>query len=54
LLNKYATSRGALFLPAANDRAHHLVFPAIQAYAWTQQTAGKAKISPDTVGIPKP
>jgi tripartite-type tricarboxylate transporter receptor subunit TctC len=53
-LRKYAQSRGAIFAPAASDEAQKLVFPAIQAYAWTQQAAGKAKVSPDTVGIPKP
>ena len=34
----------------AGDAAQAAVFPAIQAYAWTQQAAGKAKVSPDTVG----
>ena len=53
-LRKYAQSRGAIFAPSAGDEAQKAVFPAIQAYAWTQQAAGKAKVSPDTVGIPKP
>jgi putative tricarboxylic transport membrane protein len=53
-LKKYAQSRGALFAPMAGDTAQAAVFPAIQAYAWTQQAAGKAKVSPDTVGIAKP
>lgn len=53
-LRKYAQSRGAMFAPMAGDDAQKAVFPAIQAYAWTQQAAGKAKVSPDTVGIPKP
>ncbi|MDP1533350.1 MAG: tripartite tricarboxylate transporter substrate-binding protein, partial [Rubrivivax sp.] len=53
-LKKYAQGRGAMFAPAAGDAAQTAVFPAIQAYAWTQQAAGKAKVSPDTVGIPKP
>jgi tripartite-type tricarboxylate transporter receptor subunit TctC len=53
-LKKYAQGRGALFAPMAGDAAQNAVFPAIQAYAWTQQAAGKAKVSPDTVGIPKP
>ena len=30
------------------------VFPAIQANAWLIFNGGKAKVSPDTVGIPKP
>jgi tripartite-type tricarboxylate transporter receptor subunit TctC len=53
-LKKYAQGRGALFAPMNGDAAQNAVFPAIQAYAWTQQAAGKAKVSPDTVGIPKP
>lgn len=53
-LKKYAQARGAMFAPMAGDAAQNAVFPAIQAYAWTQQAAGKAKVSPDTVGIPKP
>ena len=53
-LKKYAQARGALFSPMAGEVAQNAVFPAIQAYAWTQQAAGKAKFSPDTVGIPKP
>jgi tripartite-type tricarboxylate transporter receptor subunit TctC len=53
-LKKYAQGRGALFAPMAGDAAQAAVFPAIQAYAWTQQAAGKAKVSPDTVGIAKP
>ncbi|WP_137918980.1 tripartite tricarboxylate transporter substrate binding protein [Hydrogenophaga sp. 2FB] len=53
-LKKYAVSRGAIFAPMSGDEAQKAVFPAIQSYAWTQQAAGKAKVSPDTVGIPKP
>lgn len=53
-LKKYAQARGAMFAPMSGDEAQKAVFPAIQSYAWTQQAAGKAKVSPDTVGIPKP
>jgi tripartite-type tricarboxylate transporter receptor subunit TctC len=53
-LRKYAQARGAMFAPMAGDEAQKAVFPAIQSYAWTQQAAGKAKVSPDTVGIPRP
>jgi tripartite-type tricarboxylate transporter receptor subunit TctC len=53
-LRKYAQSRGAVFSPMHGEAAQKAVFPAIQSYAWTQQAAGKAKVSPDTVGIPKP
>ena len=51
---KYAQNRGAIFAPIAGEAAQQAVFPAIQAYAWTQQAAGKAKVSPDTLGIAKP
>jgi tripartite-type tricarboxylate transporter receptor subunit TctC len=53
-LKKYATSRGALFNPLSGDAAQKAVFPAVQANAWNLFNNGKAKVSPDTVGIPKP
>ncbi len=53
-LKKYAESRGAMFAGTHGDEAQKAVMPAIQSYAWVQQAAGKAKVSPDTVGIPKP
>ena len=54
VLKKYATSNGALFAPSAGDAALKAAMPAIQSTAWLLQEAGKAKVSPDTVGIPKP
>ena len=53
-IKKYATSRGALFAPVSGEAAQKAVFPAIQANAWLLFNGGKAKVSPDTVGIPKP
>ena len=53
-LKKYAASRGALFAPQFGDAAQKAVFPAIQANAWLLFDGGKAKVSPDTVGIPRP
>lgn len=53
-LKKYATSRGALFDPQYGEEAQKAVFPAVQANAWNLYASGKAKVSPDTVGIPKP
>ncbi|MBC7470712.1 MAG: tripartite tricarboxylate transporter substrate binding protein [Ramlibacter sp.] len=53
-LKKYATSRGALFNPLHGEAAQKAVFPAIQANAWLLFNGGKTKVSPDTVGIPKP
>jgi len=53
-LKKYATSRGALFNPLAGQAAQTAVWPAVQVNAWNLQNSGKTKVSPDTVGIPKP
>jgi tripartite-type tricarboxylate transporter receptor subunit TctC len=53
-VKKYAVSRGALFNPLSGDAAQKAVFPAVQANAWNLHAAGKTKVSPDTVGIPKP
>jgi tripartite-type tricarboxylate transporter receptor subunit TctC len=52
-VKKYATSRGALFAPSSGEAAQKAVFPAVQANAWLLFDTGKAKVSPDTVGIPK-
>jgi tripartite-type tricarboxylate transporter receptor subunit TctC len=52
-LKKYATSRGALFAPLYGEAAQKAVFPAVQANAWLLFDGGKAKVSPDTVGIPR-
>jgi tripartite-type tricarboxylate transporter receptor subunit TctC len=53
-IKKYANSRGALFAPSFGDAAQKAVFPAVQANAWLLFNSGKAKVSPDTVGIAKP
>jgi tripartite-type tricarboxylate transporter receptor subunit TctC len=53
-IQKYAASRGALFVALSGEEAQKNAFPAIQSAAWTQFEAGKAKVSPDTVGIPRP
>jgi tripartite-type tricarboxylate transporter receptor subunit TctC len=53
-LKQYATKRGALFSPIAGEEAQKAVAPAVQANAWQQFNSGKAKVSPDTLGIPKP
>jgi tripartite-type tricarboxylate transporter receptor subunit TctC len=53
-LKKYAVSRGALFAPQYGEAAQKAVFPAVQANAWLLYDGGKAKVSPDTVGIAKP
>jgi tripartite-type tricarboxylate transporter receptor subunit TctC len=53
-LRKYATSRGALFAPVAGEEAQKAAMPAVQANAWLLHAGGKTKVSPDSVGIPKP
>lgn len=53
-LKGYATKRGALFAPMQGEDAQKAAMPAVQANAWAQFASGKAKVSPDTVGIPKP
>ena len=53
-LKKYAVSRGALFAPQYGEAAQKAVFPAVQANAWLLYDGGKAKVAPDTVGIPRP
>lgn len=53
-LKKYATSRGALFAPLYGAEAQTAVMPAIQANAWLLFDSGKAKVSPETLGIARP
>jgi tripartite-type tricarboxylate transporter receptor subunit TctC len=53
-LKKYATSNGALFAPAYGEDALKAAMPAIQSTAWLLHEGGKAKVSPDTVGLPRP
>jgi tripartite-type tricarboxylate transporter receptor subunit TctC len=53
-VKKYAVTRGAIFLPVSGEQAQKVAFPAVQANAWLLFDSGKAKVSPDTVGIPKP
>ena len=53
-LKDYATSRGAQFAPAAGANAMKAVMPAVQVNAWQAFDGGKAKVSPDTLGITRP
>ena len=54
VLKKYATEKGAVFAPAAGAEAVKLAMPAVQVNAWLAADGGKAKVAPDTVGIPRP
>ena len=53
-LKGYALQKGALFTPAYGDAARDKVWPEIQSDAWSFQAAGRAKVSPEELGIPKP
>ncbi len=53
-VQEYAKSRGAVFAPSFGKEAQDRAFSYYQPVAWLYYEAGKAKISPDTVGIPKP
>ena len=53
-LKKYAVSSGALFQPVAGEEAQKAAAPAIAANAWLMQDSGKTKVSPETLGIPRP
>ena len=53
-LKTYALRKGALFAPSSGKTARDRVWPEIQADAWSFQAAGRAKLHPDKLGIPKP
>jgi tripartite-type tricarboxylate transporter receptor subunit TctC len=53
-LRKYAVEQGALFLPAHGEAAQKAALPAIQKAAWQAFDGGKAKVSPEKLGIPRP
>ena len=54
VLKKYASNRGALFAPMSGAQAQTAVMPAVQANTWLLFDSGKAKVSPETLGISKP
>jgi hypothetical protein len=53
-LKKYAASRAALFTPLSGDEAAKEAYKMVQPTTWLYFDAGKAKVSPDTIGIPRP
>ena len=53
-LKKYAAQRSALFSPIHGKEAQDEAGKMINLTAWLYYDAGKAKISPDTVGIKRP
>jgi tripartite-type tricarboxylate transporter receptor subunit TctC len=52
-VQKYAKENGAVFDPSAGAKAQDKAFEFYQPVAWLYFEAGKAVVSPDTVGIPK-
>ncbi len=53
-IQAYALERGAVFDPCYGETAQQKAMGYVQSVAWLYYEAGKAKVSPDTVGIPKP
>jgi len=53
-IQQYAVERGAVFAPSFGQDAQDKAFAYYQPVAWLYWEAGKAKFSPDTLGIPKP
>ncbi|HEY9055453.1 MAG TPA: tripartite tricarboxylate transporter substrate-binding protein, partial [Rectinemataceae bacterium] len=53
-IQEYAVARGAVFAPSFGEQAQANAFAYYQPVAWLYFDAGKAKVSPDKVGIPKP
>jgi tripartite-type tricarboxylate transporter receptor subunit TctC len=52
-LKKYAASRAALFTPLSGQEAHEEAMKMTRQTVWLYFDAGKAKISPETLGIPR-
>ena len=50
-LKKYAQQRAALFAPLYGEEAHREAMKMVRHTAWLYFDAGKAKVSPETVGI---
>ena len=52
-LKKYAAARSALFTPIHGEEAEKEFFKMVRYSAWLYFDGGKAKVSPDTLGIPR-
>jgi tripartite-type tricarboxylate transporter receptor subunit TctC len=53
-LKDYAFQRGQIVAPHYGEDAHKRAWPTIVDAAWGLHEGGKAKISPDKVGMPRP
>ncbi|MDF3072915.1 MAG: hypothetical protein K0S54_582 [Alphaproteobacteria bacterium] len=52
-IQKYAAERSAIFSPIYGKEAYDGAMKMVRQTAWLYYDAGKAKVSPDTVGIPR-
>ena len=50
-LKDYANSRAALFTPIHGQQAHDEAWKMVRQTAWLYFYGGKARVSPDTLGI---
>lgn len=53
-LRAYTLEKGAQFTPGAGQAARDKAWPEIQADAWSFHAAGRTKMSPDELKIPRP
>ena len=53
-LKKFAYGKGQVVAPYFGEEAQKKGWPSIVAASWAMYDAGKAKVSPDTVGMPRP
>jgi len=52
-LKKYGEQRSSLITPIYGKEAHDEAFKMVRFTAWLYHDAGKSKVAPDTVGIPR-
>jgi tripartite-type tricarboxylate transporter receptor subunit TctC len=53
-LKKYAAARAAIFTPISGQEAQDEAMKMTRQTVWLYFDAGKAKVSPETIGIPRP
>lgn len=53
-VKKFAEGRGSIFTPVTGEAAMTMAKAAIAESAWRMFDTGVAKVSPDTLGIPRP
>ena len=53
-LKRYAAARAALFTPISGADAEKEAMKMVTQTVWLYYDAGKAKVSPETIGIPRP